>query len=109
MATYYKQNMTQDATYWPAGANDGFGGVAFGGAVAVKCRWQDDAKLARDADGNEFTTSSIIYIDQAVAAKGYLAKGAFTGTTPDASAREIRQVYITPNLSGDLLLVKAAL
>jgi len=87
--TAYTENMNQAATYWAPGANDGFGGVMFGAAVAVMCRWQEKAELFRSPDGQELTSSAVVYVDRLLAVRGKLALGTFVGT-PDASAREIR-------------------
>lgn len=103
----YTRNMRQDATFWPPGSNDGFGGVAHGLPVAIKCRWQDQQALARDAEGNEFTSSAIVYTDRALAAEGYLALGTFADDDPVESAREIRQVGSSPNLRQTTELHKA--
>jgi len=93
----YTRNLKQDATYWPPGTNDGFGGVSFGAAAPIKCRWEDKAELFRNAQGQEVTSSAVVYVDRVLAIKGKLALGTFAGTPP-VTAREIRQVGGSPNL-----------
>lgn len=94
----YSRHMKDDATFWPKDGNDGFGGVEYGAPIVVKCRWQDQQVLARDAEGNEFTSSAIVYTDQALSAEGRLARGEFADATPVDSSREVRQVGESPNL-----------
>lgn len=101
----YTRNMTQDATYWPPGINDGFGGVGYGDPVHIKCRWQDTAVLFRDSEGREVTSSSVVYPDRELAITGKLARGAFDGR-PHESAKEIRQVGQSPSLKGNEVLHK---
>jgi len=101
----YTRNMTQAATYWPPGSPDGFGGVGYGAAVAIRCRWQDKAELFRGADGQELTSSAVIYPDRPLARKGKIALGTVAGA-PSAGAREIRQISDSPDLRGTKTLHK---
>ena len=94
----YARHMRDDATFWPRSGNDGFGGVEYDAPIAVKCRWQDQQVLARDAEGNEFTSSAIVYTAQALAPEGRVALGSFNDAEPVDSSREVRQVGISPNL-----------
>ena len=105
--------MTQEATYWPPGVPDGFGGLDFSGCmpVLIMCRWQDDAVLFRDAQGREVTSSSIVYVDRDVAVRGFLVLGDHTTELPHrvVGAFEIRQVGKSPLLSESETLYKAFL
>lgn len=103
----YNRNMPHDATYWPAGANDGFGGVTYGTPVALKVRWQDSNELFKDATGQEFMANAVIYTAHGVELKGMFAKGTHT-TIPDR-AKEVKVVYTTSNLDGTITLTKAVL
>lgn len=71
----YTRNMNQTATYWPPGANDGFGGRVLGSPSLIQCRWQDNAQLFRDAEGREVTSSALVYTAEALDVRGYLALG----------------------------------
>ena len=104
----YTRNMTQDATYWPPGANDGFGGTSYGAPAAIKCRWQDKAELFRDAEGREVTSSAIVYPDQELSVRGYLLLGESVASDPQqvSGAREIRQAGTSPALKGGRVLNK---
>jgi hypothetical protein len=103
--TAYTMNMNQAATYWPAEANDGFGGVGHGAPVPIMCRWQDKADLVRDAQGKEFVSSSVVYVDRELAAQGKLALGAYEGA-PVEGAKEIRALGKSPSLEASQTLHK---
>jgi hypothetical protein len=116
MVAPYTGSMTQEATYWPPGIPDGFGGLNFTSSVPVllACRWQDDAVLFRDAQGREVTSSALVYPDRELAVRGFLALGDHTGSgagTPleVAGAFEVRQIASSPSLSGDEILHKVFL
>lgn len=115
-------DMLQVATYWPPGVNDGTGGLDFSGVdpLALYVRWEDAAKLFRDASGREFVSEAIVYSTLDVAIRGYIALGDFTGGSGTAGepvadprtlagAYEIRQKLLSPSLSTDEGLVKAIL
>lgn len=103
----YNRHFTQQATYWPPGSPDGFGGISYGTPVEIMCRWQSDNALYRDAEGQEFTASSVVYLSEGIEVKGQLAKGHHS-TMPDG-AREIRNIYETVTLDGRMTLTKAIL
>lgn len=113
----YARNMHQVATYWAPGVNNGFGKLDFAGIIPVliNCRWQDDAVLFRNAQGQEETSSAIVYPDRELMIEGYLARGDHTETgTPTgplgvAGAHEIRQVGQSPSLTADEVLYKVYL
>jgi len=101
--------MNQQATYWAPLANDGFGGMTFDTPILIMCRWQNDAVLFRDTHGREVTSSSIVYPDQELAVRGYLALGDQTVTLDPRSlveAGEIRQLGQSPSLDATRVLHK---
>ena len=111
----YTSGMVQYATYWAPGVNDGFGGVAYGAPVAIMCRWQDDAALVRSAQGQEVTSSAIVYVDRALLPEGYLALGDHTSEVDSdgmldplevEGAHKIIQVGTSPSLDASLVLNK---
>lgn len=106
--TPYTRNLFQDATYWPPGQNDGFGGVSYGAPVEIKCRWQDKAELFRDNEGQELTSSAVVYVDRELEAKGYLFEGITAEANPITveGAREVRQLGASPALKGGKVLHK---
>lgn len=79
--TAYTRNMTQEATYWPPGPNDGFGGQMMGTPVLITCRWQDQAILFRDADGREVTSSAVVYVDRDLAEASFVFLSESIGDT----------------------------
>ena len=102
--------LKQDATYWPPGAGDGFGGVAYGAAVAIKCRWQDKIELFRNAQGQEVASSAVIYIDREVQPKGIVALGDYTDLDDPLSvygAREVGFFGASPSVNATKALYKA--
>ena len=102
----YSRNMRQAATYWARDGNDGFGGVGYAAPVAVLCRWQDSQVLARDTDGNEFTSSAVVYTTTELEPEGRIALGTFADAEPVTSSREIRQTGKSPNLRQNITLNK---
>jgi hypothetical protein len=104
--TPYTADMTQAATYWPPTGADAFGTTTHGTAVAIMCRWQDRAVLFRDIDGQEMTSSAIVYPDRALAPRGQIALGTHAGTPLAAGAKEVRQAGTSPDLDGDEVLHK---
>ena len=104
----YTRNMRQQATYWPPGTSGGFG-ATYGQPEPVRVRWEDKAELFRDADGNEVTSSAIVYVPRPLPTGGYLALGEHAGTPIEASAREIRQTATSPSLDQRRQISKAYL
>jgi hypothetical protein len=107
----FARNMAQVATYWPPSDNDGFGGTGFDQPREIKCRWQDDAVLYRDALGREQVSQSIVYPAEPLALGGYLLLGASSASDPRSveGAREIRQQGQSPNLGQTMTLNKVYL
>ncbi len=111
MSTPYRRSLTQQATYWPPGVPDGFGGLDYTASVPVliACRWQNNAVLFRDAQGREITSAAVVYPDREIAVRGFLALGDLTSSgagipSQSAGAFEVRQVAAAPSLSGDRTL-----
>lgn len=97
----YTNNMRQTATYWPPGNNDGYGGITYSAPRSILTRWQDVAELFRDPEGNEVSSSAVVYVASPVSIKGYLYLGISIATDPQLvdGAREIRQAAISPDLT----------
>lgn len=106
--TPYTRNMRHDATYWATAGNAPGGGVTYATPVAIKCRWQDKRELVRSVDGQEVTSSAVVYVDRALVDKGYLFLGTSAGANPlqVAGAREIIARGSSPDLAGDVELLK---
>ncbi|MGE0366938.1 MAG: hypothetical protein AB7Q00_14520 [Phycisphaerales bacterium] len=71
--------MSQVATYWPPGQNDGFGGrTRVSAPVAILCRWSDKIDLVKNGQGREVVSNAQVHVDRALAAEGYLVRGDVT-------------------------------
>ena len=103
----YTESMAEEATYWPPGSNDGFGGRNYGSPVLIACRWQDAQKLFRDQNGREMISEAIVYVDRELAASGRLVLGDATDSdVPPDGSNEIRQTGASPSLDGTQVLHK---
>lgn len=104
----YSRNMNQLATYWAPGALDGYGNVSFSAPVQMMVRWQDSTELFRGDDGQEYTSSAIIYSSEQVEKKGYFYLGESSELNPRDvdGAREIRQRGTSPDLRNNQTLLK---
>jgi hypothetical protein len=103
MATYVR-NMPHRATYWPPGTVATFGARTRGPPVNITCRWQDSTEIARASDGQEFTTSAVVYPDREVELAGLLARG---WDASEDDAKEIRARSSHSNLGNSLTHHKA--
>ena len=102
------KRMSQHATYWPPVGRERDGSVEFGPPEQICVRWQDKAELFRDSDGREVTSSAVVFVGREVEVRGAIAQGKHDDESPyDASAREIRQLGVSPNLGGTEKIVKA--
>lgn len=110
----YDRNMPHSAIYWQPGVNTG-SGFDFSAVVPVviKCRWQDDVSVQRNAQGDEFIASHVVYCSQDVQNEGFLLLGSIAPAPledpRDLGALEIKQVYRTDSLDGSVKLIKAVL
>lgn len=109
MAIWSTEYMNQTATYWGPMVNDGYGGGTFPAPAPINCRWQDDNQKFVDAEGNEKVSVSIVYPDTELALGGWLYLGTSAAADPRTvdGAHEIKQYRRMPDLSGDLVELKA--
>lgn len=102
------RHMKQTVTYWAFVSLDRFSEPTFAAPVQLRCRWQDVAVLFKDAQGQQRTSSAIIYPEYSLDLKGYVKRG--TDSTPYpvglSGAYEILQNGDSPNLSGTITLNK---
>lgn len=110
----YDRNMPDSAIYWQPGVNTG-SGLDFSAVVPVviKCRWQDDVSVQRNAQGDEFIAAHVVYCAQDVQNEGFLLLGSVAPASledpRELGAKEIMQVYRTKSLDGTTTLIKAVL
>lgn len=102
------RSMQQDATYWPPLVSDKFGNKGFAEPVPIKCRWQNDSIMFRDAAGREVLSQAVVYSDSALEIGGYLYLGLVEYDMPNETpfAYEIRQTNRTENLKATEFLNK---
>lgn len=95
-------------TYWAFISLDQFSKATFAAPVQLRCRWQDVAVLFKDSQGQQRTSSAIIYPEYALGLKGYVKRGAESLSYPVGvdGAYEILQVGDSPNLTGTATLNK---
>lgn len=106
----YTRNMTQTATYWGPGVDDGLGGMTYPAPYTIGCRWQSKAELFRDAEANEVVSRAVVYVAEPVEIQGWLALGDKSATADPRDADGaylVRQNGASPSLSGSEILHKA--
>jgi len=104
----YTRHQNQILTYWAFISIDMYSKATFASPVQVKCRWQDVAVLFKDSQGQQRTSSAIIYPSCSLALKGYVKRGIDKTAYPVglSGAYEILQNGDSPNLSGTITLNK---
>lgn len=65
----------QDAVYWANPVDDGHGGYTWDDPVDIKCRWDDDAKVFTDNQGNELVSMAVVAVLQDLNINGMLCLG----------------------------------
>jgi hypothetical protein len=65
----------QDVVYWANPVDDGQGGYTWDDPVDIKCRWDDDAKVFTDNQGNELVSQAVVAVLQEVDINGMLCLG----------------------------------
>ena len=108
MTAAYTRNMNQVATYWAPGARDKYSKITLAAPVKILCRWQNKAEVATGPDGKEFTSSAVVYPNQALLREGWLYLGESAATDPRtvSGALEIKQIGSSPSLRNTLILHK---
>ncbi len=98
--------MHQTLTYWEHLGVDRFGAQSFAAPRQVACRWQDVAVLFRDAQGEQRTSSAVIYPIEQLELKGWVKRGIDYSVNPVGipGAFQILQKADSPNLSGTITL-----
>ncbi len=106
------RHMHDDVTHWPVTGSDGFGGFTFGTVVKFKGRWEDKNELFIDINGEQATSSAVVYVPSEVPAGDYLALGDKTAdadpTTIDGPFR-VRAYQRSTSLSGLRSTMRAVL
>lgn len=89
----------QDITYWaPTGESLYGADSVYAAPVHFKGRWEDRQEVARSLSGEEFVTTAVVFVPQAVEGKGVLALGTFTENAPVFGSHEIKGLVEVPDL-----------
>ena len=64
-----------DATYWPAPTETGYGGIEFGAPKVIKTKWEDSIEEFTTFSGSEERSRSKVYVMEVLEEGGYLARG----------------------------------
>lgn len=93
----------QQATYWGAPVQNGFGGYSFSAPVLLACRWEDSTEEFISNTGAQRVSSAIVWTFDLLEDGGYLCKGDHTAvddpTTLD-NAYPIQRSDEIPDLRG---------
>lgn len=95
MSAAARWSQTKPATLWPLTATDSWGGQqSYGPPVPILCDYKVEARRARTASGDEFTTRLVIYTERAGIKQGdRLLIGSSSAADPVAAgADEVRAV-----------------
>lgn len=93
------RNLKQTITHWIS-TEDGFGGYTFGAPEHIIGRWEDDARLFRDATGEEVISNAIVYLSVDVSVTDYLFLGTSEEVDPTvlSNAYRVRQFHKIPSI-----------
>lgn len=105
---FYSDDMPHECTVWPKEDFDKFGHVIYGQPEVLQCRWQDTAQLFLDADGREFVSASVVYVNGLPKVGDAITFGSSSSSEPLNSHR-VRSVQQSPDLDEDLVLVKVVI
>jgi len=110
------RKLSQVCVYWEPDETDEYGKMAFEDPVELPCRWSDANELYVSADGQEKTSSGIIYTAEDVETTGWLWIGELEDLPSDSDdprtvehAFEIKKFVKIPALHNDVVLRKAFL
>lgn len=112
-----KIRRNQTAVYWALTGVNGYGESIFAEPVEVSVRWEDKQERFVSRDGSEHTSSSVVYPASELVLGGYLYLGtlALLSSADEgdprsvASAKEIRSINASQNLSGTFTFRKVLL
>lgn len=65
----------EKAVWWGVTALDEFGQPIFAEPLEIDCRWEDVLKIAINQEGDEFTSSSTVYVDREMVPGDWLWRG----------------------------------
>ena len=109
--TPWTRNMNERVWYYPPVGNDGFGALVYGAPEERLCRWQDQMKLVRDAQGRESMSAATVYVYSPVVAEGLMFRSSddYPDGVPPEGSRRIIATCESPSLDQTRVLHKVFL
>lgn len=104
--TAWTLGLDQVATYWAPSSKDRFGKQVFADPVVIACRWQDVAERFINPNGEEKTSSTVVYPDRLLELGGLLVEGETDEAPEVAGAKIIQQRGRSPSLGLSIELHK---
>lgn len=92
-----------EATYWPAPQETGYGGIEFGAPKIIMTKWEDSVEQITDNTGQEAVSKSRVFVMEHLDEGGYLAKGNHLTVEDPSSLNKadyIRRVDYSRDLRG---------
>lgn len=92
-------DLPEKCTIWNPGANDGFGGVSWDGPFVANCRIADSAQQFTDPNGDQLTSTSVLYTDSDKINTGsqVLFRQESGALIPPSESDDVRQLAQTPS------------
>ena len=115
MPSLIQRMRIHDAVYWATNGTDFYGKPTYADPVAIRCRWENEARERRFPDGYTFFCRAVVYVDRPVVLKGLLRFGKIETLTDlvnpfgNSDTFEIKVAKDTPNRHGTETLRKAYL
>lgn len=104
----YSSLLTSTITHWSFSSNDGYGGVSYSAPTQLLGRWQDEANLFNDTDGEEFVSDAIVYTTTELDCNDWLYLGTSAQANPQNQnkAYRIRNCQKTQTPNGSIIVYK---
>lgn len=100
--SFITQRLKQSATYWAVTGVNNSGGPTFAAAVAVKVRWEQRTAVFTRPNGEEASSTSVVFVKQDMSEGDFLFLGTSVVADPHtlAAAKEIQGFSKIPQLIG---------
>lgn len=102
------RNLTSDITIFTIASKDIYGKPTWTTSTA-KGRWEYKQEKTIDAQGNDFMSNAVVYLDTDVTTGSYLYEGISTDSSPPSTAREVKNFSKIPGIRGTYYERKAIL
>jgi len=91
--------LTQDVTFWTAGASDVNGSPSFSAPVSIKARWARKDGIATDDKGDDQKTEFVIYATVLIPKRARVVLGVDVSATPPSGSRIVMSNVDNPSLT----------